>query len=414
MKRLLTLAATAALILASCSRMETSVRTFSPPAVKDGIPIGFSNYTPKNLSKAGDTYVAENALVTGKHFAVYAWSTAYGSFLAVNPGAPNFMTPADVTYAGDNTDGKTNTYTPTRYWPSGDQPANLSFVSYYPLAAGSGISVPAFNANTVGVYTFTAKTAAADMVDFCVSDVVNDQVYGNTNESPTYKQTVRLPFKHQLTKVQFKFKKSSGLGTMTVIELLDAKLIGIKNTGTLTATYAQNASPGVNKIGTTTTAWSSQGGAQGYEIFVNTKNPEYSAPTATNPVLLSETASSVANGDIFLMVPQDMADDTQRLSVTWRVRVYDTADHATANAGTAVGGMLSETVNTKTLEFKDDLVMETWDHDSNPSTPAIPRSKNWVKNQFVTYTVTIGPSPILFTGSVANWDAEQNGYFNVN
>ena len=38
---------------------------------------------------------------------------------------------------------------------------------------------------------------------------------------------------------------------------------------------------------------------------------------------------------------------------------------------------------------------------------------NWLQNNFVTYTVTIGPSPIYFPGTVTNWAAEQNGYFNA-
>ena len=202
-----------------------------------------------------------------------------------------------------------------------------------------------------------------------------------------------------------------------MIELLDAKLIGIQNAGTLTATFTPVNTPAVNSLGTTATAWSAQSGSQGYEIFVNRgddmKNPEFTAPsTATNPVVLSDaSATTVDNRAIFLMVPQTMADNTQKLAVTWRVRVYNSAEEATANAGTTAGGLLSETINTKTLEFKDDLVMENWDDPNDGTDELVERSHNWVKNQFVTYTVTIGPKPIYFTGTVASWDAEQNGYF---
>ena len=411
MKKHMILAAVAALTLASCAKIDTFE---TKPVVDENVPIGFTNYAPKSLTKAGDTYVAGNDLVTGKHFAVYAWSTANGSYLTANPGTPNFMNPADVTYTGDTMTGENNTYTPTRFWPSGDTPDNLSFTAYYPYG-GAGITAPTFTTG-VGTYAFEAQAAAADMVDFCVADVVNDQVYGNTNAGSSYKQTVSFTFKHQLTKVQFKFKKATGLGATTVIELLDAELVGIQKTGTLTATYTRNASPAVNALGTTATAWSNQGGSQGYEIFVNSGdnkvNPEYTAPsTISNPVTLADNATTtVDNSAIFLMVPQTMADNTQKLSVTWRVRVYDDATNAGNNNGT---GLLSETINTKTLDFYDDLTMETWDDPDDSTDELVERSHNWVKNQFVTYTVTIGPKPIWFTGTVASWDAEQNGFFSV-
>ena len=407
MKKYMIFAAVAALTLASCAKVETKPSTLED----ESIPIGFSNYTPRSITKAGDTYVAGTELVTGKHFAVYAWRTDYGTFLGENPGDPDFMDGVDVTYAGDTSDGKNNTYSPIKYWPSGETPKNLSFVAYYPYGA-AGITAPTF-ASGVGTYSFTAQSTAATMVDFCVSEVVNDQTYGNTNKGVSYKQTVNLPFHHQLTKVQFKFKKSTGLGDNIVVELLDAKLLGIKNAGTLTASFTQNTNPGVNNIGTTATAWTGQTGAQTYEIFVNKVNPEYVADplSITNPVLLSESVTAVANSDIFLMVPQNMADDTQLLSVTWRIREYNNAANAETNDG--VTGLVSEDIGHKTLEFKDDLVMETWDDDDDPMTPEVPRSKNWVKNQFVTYTATVGPKPILFTGDVTIWAPEQNGYFDV-
>lgn len=393
MKKLLILAAAAALLLASCAKVEPTTKT----VVDENVPIAFSNYAPRSITKAGDTYVSGNTLVNGKHFAVYAWNTAYGAFLGVDPGTPAFMNPADVTYAGDTSTGELNTYSPVRFWPAGDQPENLSFVAYYPYG-GAGITAPTFTTG-VGTYAFTAQAAAADMVDFCVADVVNDQVYGQTNDSANgHKSTVKFTFKHQLTKVQFKFKKVTGLGGTTVIELVDAKLAGIKNSGTLTATYAKNASPAVNALGTTSTEWSAQAGTAGYDVFVNGNNPE-----TTAPVVLTESFSSVADADIFLMVPQDMAPTTQVLNLTWKVKVYDTAAHATANGSE---GLVNETTNTKSLSFYSDLV--TSDTDDTSVSPI-----NWVKNYFVTYNITIGPKPIWFTATVADWATEQNGYFNV-
>ena len=349
------LAAVAALTLASCAKIDTIKVEENTGA----IPVAFSNYVPRSMTKASSSLVDGAALANNTHFGVYAWATAYTGNnptpLSGNPGTPNFMSNVDVNYLNDTNTGSGNTYSPLRFWPSGDKPDYLSFTAYYPYN-GAGITAPTFSANTAGEYAFTAQNEAANMIDFMVADVVNDQVYGATNKygltsNVDHKGTVQFTFRHQLTKVQFKFKKSTGLGATTVVELLDAKLAGIQNQGTLTATYHPAvAEPAAAAY--TSTAWSDQTGAQGYEIFVNSgenkKNPEYTAPsTVSNPVTLADDATTtVDNSAIFLMVPQTMEDATQQLSVTWRVRVYDTAGHASDNAGTAVGGLLSETIST--------------------------------------------------------------------
>ena len=387
MKKYMILAAAAALALASCAKFETST-----VSENDGnMPIGFTNYAPTSLVKAGDTYVSGTTLVENKQFAVYAWNTTYGNFLTANPGAPAFMNPAVVTWKGDTTDGDGNTYTPLRYWPSGDTPDNLSFTAYYPYG-GAGITAPTFSNNTVGVYAFEAQSTPAAMVDFCVADVVNDQVYGSTNTA--HDGTVNLPFKHQLAKIQFKFKTTT-LESGTTIKLTDAKLQNIKTKGTLTATFTQAGTPAVNTLGSTNTTWSAQAKADTpvvYDITIGGNDV-----SGSNKVALSTEETTPTTADIFLMVPQDMvnspAADEQKLVVTWEV---------ITDGGATV-------TNTKTLSFKTDLK-----NGDDPNAAGYGAANiNWAKNSFVTYTITIGPKPIYFTATVDEWATEQNGYFNV-
>ena len=76
MKKYLILAAAAVLALASCAKVET----YTENPVNDGSRmIGFSNYSPKSLTRANDTYISGATLVDGKDFAVYAWNTNYGN-----------------------------------------------------------------------------------------------------------------------------------------------------------------------------------------------------------------------------------------------------------------------------------------------------------------------------------------------
>ena len=429
MKKYMILAAVAALTLASCAKIETVPTN----TVAENAPIGFTNYTPRSLTKAdANYYVSGTTLVSNKQFAVYAWSTAYGSFLGVNPGTPNFMNPAAVTWAGDDADGDANTYSPTRYWPSGDAPENLSFTAYYPFG-GAGITAPTFSTG-VGSYAFTAQGTPAAMVDFCVADVINDQTYGHTNKTASgYSGTVNMPFKHMLTKVQFKFKAASDVENTTVIELVDAKLENVKTTGTLNATYTKNASPAVNALGTTAYAWASvakESTPKVYDITVSNSTLHSADPESSSVVVLSTTATTVEDADIFLMIPQDMvaktdASNAQKLVVTWKVKVYEDAASATANAGTTVGsnGLVSVTQNVKTL-YLDECVKSDepmYDDDNNSATDEVANPDytaqaniDWARNAFVTYTITIGPKPIWFTATVDEWGTEQFGYFNVN
>lgn len=400
MKKLMTFAVMAALILAAgCAEIENKSATNEAPHA-----IGFSHYTPKSLTKANDTYVNGNTLIANKTFAVYAWATTYGNFLAVNPGDPAFMDPAVVTWKDNNNEGANNTYTPQKYWPAGTTPDNLSFTAYYP-EGGAGITAPTFPTTGdggVGTYAFEAQDASANMVDFCVADVVNDQVYGNTNATTSggNKGTVAFTFKHQLAKVQFKFKTDNS-DANTTVELVDAELYNIKTEGTLTATYARNASPAVNALGTTTTEWSGQAIASTpitYEVFLNGSDPE-----SGSEIELTTTANTVANSDIFLMVPQAMiapsfsttpnipgnlSNKPQYLLVTWKV---------------TTGGV--STTNTQALYLDECVTTDGGTTQANI---------DWAKNSFVTYTITIGPKPIYFTATVENWGSEQSGYFNVN
>ena len=237
------------------------------------------------------------------------------------------------------------------------------------------------------------------MVDFCVADVVNDQTYGHTNKSGQ-DGTVDFTFKHQLTKVQFKFKTGT-LATGTTINLVDAKLYNVKTKGTLTATYAQNASPAVNALGTTTTTWSAQATATTAVVYDVTLNQQ--DPSNSNKLPLSTTASTVHNNDIFLMVPQTMVAPTFTTTPNIPANLSSAAQYLLVTWEVVTGGVT--TTNVKAL-YLDQCVTE-----DNGSTQA---NIDWEKNNFITYTVTIGPKPIYFTASVTAWDSEQNGYFNVN
>ena len=379
MKKYLILAAAAAMTLAACAKIETT-------AVNEDVfkaPIQFANYTPKAISRAdAANYTDTTLLVTDADFDVFGWSTANGTSFTGSNGT-NFMEWYTVTYKADgNTDGTKNAYPDGyRYWPSGDTPDYLSFYAYYPSNA-TGITAPAAG---LGAFSFTAAATAAAQVDFMVADVVKDQTYDTSNGNPgtnsSVDGTVNLTFRHMLTRVQFKFKTTPDvIKNGTVVKVTDVKLNNINTVGTLTSAYDGTA---------TSTTWSAQGTPASYEVFVNGAD--------INEFQLDSLAAPATNNDadIFLMVPQAMLDkaDTnpQSVVVKWDVTTNGVTTH-----------------NTKTLYFKNDL--KTTD---NITGPAAAMNLDWAKNASITYTLTIGPKPILFTAEVVDWDAETYGYFNV-
>ena len=404
MKKYLILAAAAALTLASCAKVETTTK--NPMA--ENAPIVFSNYAPKSITKAATAnYAKANVLIADADFDVYAWATANGTAFTGSNGVKSnghdFMEWYTVTYKADgNSDGSKNAYPDGyRYWPSGDAPDYLSFYAYYP-SNGAGITPPAAG---LGAFSFTAQATAANMVDFMVADVVPNQTYDTSNGNPGTNSgtdgTVNLTFKHMLTRVQFKFKTTQEVvdDTHTTIKVTDVKLYNALTKGTLTSSYNKDA---VAPATPTSTVWSGQDtpSASPYEVFVNGAD--------INNLELTATAAPATNNDadIFLMVPQEMVTPS-----------FSTTPHIPNNLSNEPQYLLVEwdvitdgvtTHNSRALYFDTDL--KTTD---NITAPAAAMDLDWAKNASITYTLTIGPKPILFTAEVTSWDAETNGYFNI-
>ncbi len=392
MKKLLILAAAAALLLASCAKVETTTKN----TMAENAPIVFSNYAPKSITKAAAAnYAAGNVLIANADFDVYGWATANGTSFdgtnGVKSNGHDFMEWYTVTYKADgDSDGSKNAYPDGyRYWPSGDTPDYLHFYAYYPSNGETGITAPAAG---LGAFSFTAKTTAATMVDFMVADVVKDKTYDNC--TPTA-GTVALTFRHMLTRVQFKFKTTQAVvdDTHTTIKVTDVKLYNALTTGTLTSAFNGTA---------TTTTWSAQGtpSASPYEVYVNGADIDNFELTATAAPATNNAA------DIFLMVPQEMITPAFSNTPHTTTNLSNKPQYLLVNWDVITDGVTTH--NSKALYFDTDL--KTTD---NITGPAATYDLDWAKNASITYTLTIGPQPILFTATVEDWTPELSGFFNV-
>ena len=174
MKKLMFIAASAALVFASCSKNEIS-SIFE----EENPVIAFGTYSPRNLTKADlNNYASSTTLIEDADFDVWGWYTANGvSFDGTNGtqffGATNPWYTVTYKNAGAaGTNGSANLYPDgARYWPTGKTPDYLHFYAYYPSNAGT-ITPPAAG---LGAFSFTAEATAAAQVDFMVADLVKNQ-----------------------------------------------------------------------------------------------------------------------------------------------------------------------------------------------------------------------------------------------
>lgn len=404
----------AVLASASCSKHDAHEES------AERVPILFSCSPVSVDTRAGNTFISNNRLLprANDYFYVYGWNTG-SSYLSAAPGAANFFNPAlKVQFVDNDNQGSHNTYGLTtlrqpmdQYWPQDGTPYAYSFFAYYPyddLASTHGISEPDFSTppanGKFATIDFVAKkdavgnTAVDDMVDFCVSDVANDQTYGNTTSA--YPGTVDFTFHHMLTLVQIKFVKSRDVAEDVVIELLDARLDNINSEGTLTLAYTPPVSQGPGVDGATDFHWINVDTPVPYEITVGGVNPEYDSGTgtATNPIELGYT-QSLDIQDAFLMIPQHLwtsgNPNRQRIHFWWR----------------ADGGEVQETEDTYLSDSKRSI--------GSDDTSGI---SDWRINQMVTYTVVIRTAALDFgtnddpevTVDIAPWPTQDvNGYIQI-
>lgn len=404
----------AVLAAASCQTHETQEELSGTRA-----PLLFNCNPVSVTTKAGNTYVSNSSLQLRQYeyFNVYGWNTG-ASYLSDDPGVPSFFNPAlTVQFVNNNNQGSNNTYDHSalrnsldQYWPQGSTPYDYSFFAYYPYdddPAEYGISTPDFLTppdGKIASIPFVAKkdapgnNAVDKMVDFCVTDIANDQVYGHTT-SP-YPGTVDLTFRHMLTLVQIKFVKSRDVSSDTVIELLDARLENINTEGDLTIAYTPPAEPGEDVLGTTSFHWLNVDTPESYEITIGGVDPSYNESTgvATDPITLGYN-QALSTSDIFLMIPQYLWPygnaNRQLIHFWWRVD----------------GGAVQETEDTYLSESKKAIGSD----DSSGIS-------EWRINQMVTYTVVIRTAALEFgtadepevTVDIAPWPGEDvNGYVQI-
>ena len=365
------IAASAALVLAaSCSKNEVFNTN------DEDVAIGFSNYAPRSISKADGTLVNSGALPAGSEIGIYGYSDGTNN-LADNAGTvkPTFMDNAHVTYSGVTSATATAT-DPVRYWPKTTTNI-LSFYGYYPYNNAAITAKPSSANAGLGTFSFTQPAAVANMVDFMVSNVANDQYYWatgdaeNANGVKAIEGVVPLTFNHMLSKVNFKFSHNVALATGDKIVVTSVSVAAVKTKGTLTPSYAAGAA---GALGTTSFSWGTTANTPAdITIPIFNEGDGGQLMVKDTPKLNNGSDGNATSADTdFLFIPQTIGDD-----------VVITINYDIIQGGNTTHNVAEKKLNT--IEFGGSALT------------------SWEINKFYTYSFIIGLHEIKFTGNVVAW-----------
>ena len=310
-------------------------------------PLTFGTYVGNPAeTRAGGTLVTSTTLPDGGAFGLFCYMhTDTWATLSTKPNA-NFMYNQKVEVSTGTTP-QTFTYTPVKYWPN-NSTDKLSFLAYYPHN-GTGIDFEDA-ANTATPYTpaianmpkahFTVQTEAAKQVDFMYADLETDQTKASDK--------VDFTFRHALTRLQFKAKRSSsssGTGT----DKVDIKITNVT---------VKAASKGTFDF--TSQAWTADG----------TSTTDFTLADYTTDALTTTatdvTTAAAADKNTLLMIPQELTNV--------KIEVAYTQDGDAATATLALAGS----------------------------------TEPWTANKSITYTLILNPgNPITFTATAGLWDDKE-------
>lgn len=348
MKKLFLLAATAALILTSCAKIESTQQI-----VEKNEPISFGVYagrTADTKATYGDI-TTDNLKTSTDGFGVFAYYTLNNDWQSTD--IPNFMYNQQVKYIAsygtpaDFIEAKYPSkwyYTPLKYWPNGQNSTTyaanttsadkVSFYAYAPHiatvntvpASGQGITAMSSN-STAGApsVTFTVPTKAEEQIDLLwaipVKNVTKQAISGR----------VAFTFKHALSKLNFQVQAVVDATSPTTTNLTDDGDETFEEGETWIVLQSLNVVVNGTKTGTLTldseTAsspnWSSKSGNTSIDYASSSFTSTVTADSKTG-FKVTETATDLNSAISPMVIPGDLAADDLTITANYWVITKDT------------------------------------------------------------------------------------------
>ncbi len=414
MKKIMTIAALAALVLASCAKNE-----IERPEIDE--PIAFAAYSGKALTKAGAYGEETTDALKTNGFGVFAYQTT-GDYSA--SATPNFM--YNTLVSGDSW-----TYSPIKYWPNQIQAGGtdsqnpkaqayeadkVSFFAYAPRVAATA-STGNVTGTDEGIIKLTTNATAGDpKVTYKVTDNLDKQVdllwavsngatwtnvAGGTNTPTSGKPYLNLQKPAIGTAIHFYFKHALAQLNLKAVAAYNQTTAGgtAKNGVKITIASVELTVPGMtdkavlnlNNTTANTPLWEAADGATTEDLTLTVSGDNIHADlkdggavtAASQPAGVTGSEHDViVAGKYFTVIPK--ATST---TVNVKVTYYVTTDDADL-----VGGYSRvENVISRDITFASGFAAGT---------------KNTIK-------MILGVSEVKFEAEVSDWAVGANGEVNL-
>lgn len=309
MKKLLAIAAVAAVALTSCVKNEV--------ITPDG-EITFKDFTLSNKALIEPTAAANTAFPKGETFGAYALYSADNKMYV-----DNLEVSYKTSYWG---------FTKTQYWPKDTTNDKLDFYAYYPYST----TVASWdNVNTCVKFAGAALgTTQGDQVDYMVADVAEDRVSGSD---------VPVVFKHVTSMIVFNAVDATPAVDVDPVDRYK-NLVVIRKIEVKQAAYTGDYTNG---------AWTNAGGRDAVVVLDNATKP---VGTTVSKV----TTASNAEGAL-IVVPETIQDDT-KFVITYDLLESEDRVISATNGALNPGDAGYDINNAHSVEIKvNDLTTKTWE-----------------------------------------------------
>lgn len=356
MKKILFVAAIAALGMSACSQDEELGRRPEENAVEFGVyngqPVRAAVQDLEKLKETG--------------FSVFAFNHADDWATEGTTAKPNFMYDQAVTY-----DNGSNawTYSPVKYWPTNG--SNLTFFAYAPTKKATDDNITALSANTgAPTLTFTPNADVSKQVDL-LHAVAADQAIGAEAS-----KKVTIPFKHALAQIKFAAKLgenfvagANGDQNYDQVEVTVTK-------AEFSGTFFKSANL---TLGGDWDTWN--------PYTAPTDEVTYTIPLGTTTVLKSSTNADYTDiskdGDYLMIIPFNKEGETAANKIPVTIKLTYTIKYIDASLA---DGFVTIPDNVATVNVAD---------------------QTFVRNSTTTYQLTLGLKQVDVDPTIENW-ATQN------
>lgn len=382
MKKLMILAAVAAIAATACTR------TFEVEPTQHDSPIGFNTWA-NTLTKAHDPGNTTN-------FAIGDDFNVYGTKLM--PGEP--ATSQDVfngTRVEKTADAPSEiwTYSPLRFW----DPSATSY-TFYAVAPAGLLDGTGASATTAGAFT-------SEPIEFLGGDTqktdIKDILVAAKTTVTTFNSPVNLPFYHIASLVDLKVQKVNELelagedaNNYIKVAVSSISLTNIDGNGHFTISSYGNSSPYAPV--TSTSTWTEETSASKKTYNHTSGYEDVTLPADVNAI------SAVA--------PNALISKLVVMPQTFRTAETDHSTDQTVNISYSIE--VCEGGNSTTTYYSASFDLKEFDNAQDFSNTEANYIPSWLPGKHYTYIITIGANAISFTASIENWTTDTGYHYLIN